>query len=303
MVETKLKYFLENVMSMTEVYQPLIIKTLLESGGVCSKTELAKILAQNDLSYIEYYKSILMKWPKRTLEKHNILKYDRKEMEFVLNKDYYKQENYKDELLICENKMKAWIFSRKNKVVIVDRESIRYKLLKNSKHKCQLCGIPSSLRHLEVDHIVPKSKANRYGKVKKGGILIDVDSEDNLQILCSKCNRGKRANDDTDFRNRNKLVRDKIPSLLKDAGKDPVIKILKNEKLLDALNEKLVEEHSEYIDGNRIEELADMIEVILAIAKQRGLNEDELMKIVAGKRESRGGFSRGYFYTNEKKKV
>jgi ATP adenylyltransferase len=65
--------------------------------------------------------------------------------------------------------------------------SIRYEVLKRAKFRCDLCGVPASERALEVDHIKPR---------KHGG----TDEPENLQALCWKCNSGKGASDDTDFR-------------------------------------------------------------------------------------------------------
>lgn len=51
---------------------------------------------------------------------------------------------------------------------------------------------------LDIDHIVPKAEAERkrgiwHGKVpNRKGTLIDIDDIENLQVLCEKCNRGKR---------------------------------------------------------------------------------------------------------------
>jgi hypothetical protein len=61
---------------------------------------------------------------------------------------------------------------------------------------CQACFCRN--RPLDVDHIVPREVARRNigiwkGKVpNKAGQLIDLDNLENLQLLCEKCNRGKR---------------------------------------------------------------------------------------------------------------
>lgn len=52
---------------------------------------------------------------------------------------------------------------------------------------------------MDVDHIIPSSKANKYGKIQKDGRWIDVNAIENLQALCFACNRGKRDTDTTDF--------------------------------------------------------------------------------------------------------
>ena len=65
--------------------------------------------------------------------------------------------------------------------------SVRYQVLVNAHHRCELCGIDASLRALEVDHIVPKS-------------LGGPDEIDNYQALCYKCNSNKGNRSDVDLR-------------------------------------------------------------------------------------------------------
>ena len=65
--------------------------------------------------------------------------------------------------------------------------AMRFKVLEAGGRRCALCGITSKDRALDVDHIVPHSK---------GG----PSTFENLQILCSKCNRSKGNRSHTDFR-------------------------------------------------------------------------------------------------------
>ena len=55
--------FLRDRMSMTAVYQPVIVLRLLERGGTASKADLAQALSAYDESVQEYYQRILMRWP------------------------------------------------------------------------------------------------------------------------------------------------------------------------------------------------------------------------------------------------
>lgn len=100
-----------------------------------------------------------------------------------------------------------------------------------------------------------------------------------------------------------KLVRDRIPEIIRSEGSNPRIPRLAGAELLSALQGKLAEELAEYHaasdDASRCEELADLIEVILALGRIHGRPEEALMKIVARKRENRGGFSQGYFYEGD----
>ena len=59
-----------------------------------------------------------------------------------------------------------------------------------------------------------------------------------------------------------KLVRDRIPEMIKKQGETPVLRILEEEEYLEALDRKLEEEIREYQEDKSLEELADVLEVI-----------------------------------------
>ena len=88
----------------------------------------------------------------------------------------------------------------------------------------------------------------------------------------------------------NKLVRDKIPAIIQASGKDCETEILSEEKYLPMLDEKLDEEVAEYHKDQNIEELADILEVLYAVAKARGYSEEYLHHVRVEKRKKRGGF-------------
>ena len=88
----------------------------------------------------------------------------------------------------------------------------------------------------------------------------------------------------------NKLVRDKIPELIVAQGDTPVTRILDDAEYAQALNLKLQEEVAEYLDGFCVEELADILEVVRAIIKSRGMTYDEVEQIRKSKNDERGGF-------------
>ena len=94
-----------------------------------------------------------------------------------------------------------------------------------------------------------------------------------------------------------KLVRDKIPKIIKDSGKTPITRILDDEEYLVELDKKLNEEIAEYQESKSLEEMADVIEVLFAICEARGHSVDELMKVRDAKREKRGGFERKIFWS------
>jgi predicted house-cleaning noncanonical NTP pyrophosphatase (MazG superfamily) len=93
-----------------------------------------------------------------------------------------------------------------------------------------------------------------------------------------------------------KLVRDRIPEIIRARGEEPIVHAISGEALLDALIAKLAEEGEELRSaaaGDRAEELADLMEVVRAIALHLTIDLQELEAIVASKREERGGFAGG----------
>ncbi|MBQ8325568.1 MAG: nucleoside triphosphate pyrophosphohydrolase [Lachnospiraceae bacterium] len=97
-----------------------------------------------------------------------------------------------------------------------------------------------------------------------------------------------------------KLVRDKIPEIIKNDGKKPVVQILSDEEYLTELDKKLNEEVAEYQADKSLEEMADIVEVLFAICEARGHSVEELMQMRETKREKRGGFKdRIYWVGNE----
>jgi predicted house-cleaning noncanonical NTP pyrophosphatase (MazG superfamily) len=89
----------------------------------------------------------------------------------------------------------------------------------------------------------------------------------------------------------NKLIRDRIPEIIEEAGKEYKIRELNDEEYLAKLKEKLQEEVDEYLESNKIEELADILEVIRALAITHREDIDSLETIRKKKQDSRGGFS------------
>ena len=87
-----------------------------------------------------------------------------------------------------------------------------------------------------------------------------------------------------------KLVRDKIPQIIRASGKECVTQILSHEEYLQKLDEKLDEELAEYQQSKSLEELADLLEVMGAVVSARGYTWEELETIRAQKCSKRGGF-------------
>lgn len=91
----------------------------------------------------------------------------------------------------------------------------------------------------------------------------------------------------------NKLVRDKIPEIIKADGRECETLIVAGEEKCKLLEDKLQEEVSEFLQDKNLEELADVMEVLFGLAEALGYSEEELLKSRDKKREERGGFKKG----------
>lgn len=89
-----------------------------------------------------------------------------------------------------------------------------------------------------------------------------------------------------------KLVRDKIPQIIRSKGQEPVIYVADADEYRIRLRDKLQEEVQEYlVSDNDREELADILEVLYALARQAGTDHGQLEDLRAAKAEKRGGFA------------
>jgi predicted house-cleaning noncanonical NTP pyrophosphatase (MazG superfamily) len=97
----------------------------------------------------------------------------------------------------------------------------------------------------------------------------------------------------------NKLVRDKIPQIIESKGKRFSAKVLNDEDYIKYLKEKAYEELDEYCaaetDGEAVEELADLLEVISALADHHGYSIEEVEAVRKDKAEKRGVFREKVF--------
>ncbi len=100
----------------------------------------------------------------------------------------------------------------------------------------------------------------------------------------------------------NKAIRDKIPEIIKESGKNCNVKVLSDEEFLIELDKKLGEELQEYYESKSVDELADIVEVIQRIATLRGTSLEEFERIRLEKVKKRGGFEKNLFLIDSEKK-
>lgn len=93
-----------------------------------------------------------------------------------------------------------------------------------------------------------------------------------------------------------KLVRDRIPDIIRESGREPDVRRVEGEELRKALKDKLVEEALELKDADDVSpEMADVLEVIDAIYEAYGISPLEVEKIRDNKRKERGAFKEGQY--------
>ncbi len=92
-----------------------------------------------------------------------------------------------------------------------------------------------------------------------------------------------------------KLVRDKVPDLIRASGRRSRVTTLSEDSYRCALMDKLREEVAELIAArtrdSTLEEAADVLEILAAIASEQGATLDTIGEIARTKREQRGGFA------------
>ena len=183
--------FIENDMRMSHIYQPLLIRMLLESGGASTLRDLALRFVTFNEAELQAMEKTLKKMPVQVLKNRGWVERDGDTVRLTVKPNDLKERS----MLIgaCERRLHEFIESRGEKIWdyrwLDDpvSGSLRFEILAASGQKCALCGISAKDRPLDVDHIVPRSKGGK-------------SSADNLQVLCSKCNRSKGNRDDRDFR-------------------------------------------------------------------------------------------------------
>jgi len=192
MTYEELRDFLTSKMRMSHIYQPLLIRSLLEAGGTATIRQMALSFLSQDESQIQYYEKRLKEMSVKVLSKHGVIS---KEGDLIklntVKLDFKQQAELKR---ICEEKLQRFVESRGLAIWdyrLLDTEpisdSLRFRVLKESGGRCALCGVTKNESPLDVDHIIPRSK---------GGETV----YENLQVLCAKCNRSKGNKDKTDFR-------------------------------------------------------------------------------------------------------
>lgn len=89
----------------------------------------------------------------------------------------------------------------------------------------------------------------------------------------------------------NKLVRDKIPEVIRAKGETPIFHVADEAEYWAKLKAKLAEETGEFVCDENINEIADVLEVLDAIIAYKKFDRAEIEEVKRKKFEERGGFT------------
>jgi hypothetical protein len=76
MTYDELADFIENRMTMSHVYQPVLIRSLVDAGGKATLRQLAQAFLVQDESPLLYYEDRIKKMPSPVLRKHGVVERD-----------------------------------------------------------------------------------------------------------------------------------------------------------------------------------------------------------------------------------
>ena len=192
-----LEEYITKRMQMSHIYQPVMLKVILENSGEASVDQIVSALLTYDQSQVEYYGKRTKQMVGKVLTKNGVvepIKSGRATKGYRLNSEALTEAQRASLIVKCDNSISDYLDKRGDRIWQHRASesgyvsgSTRYNVLKRAKYRCELCGAHETQVALHVDHIMPRSK---------GG----PDDLSNFQALCQTCNTNKRAEDDTDFR-------------------------------------------------------------------------------------------------------
>ena len=91
---------------------------------------------------------------------------------------------------------------------------------------------------------------------------------------------------------RRKLVRNKIPSIIKASGRKPVYRKADKNEVPALLYDKVIEELNEFVENPSAEEAGDIYEVLCALCHFHEIPMSKVHEASDTKRSSRGNFNK-----------
>lgn len=147
--------FLSNRMKMSHIYQPLLIRSLVDAGGSATLRQLATYFLSQDESQLLYYEKRIKEMPLKVLSKHKVVEADGELIHLSVQKLSLEQKAHIR--CLCEQKLQEYV--QKKGLGIWDYrllesdpvpDSLRFQVLKASGGRCALCGITKNDSPLDL---------------------------------------------------------------------------------------------------------------------------------------------------------
>jgi ATP adenylyltransferase len=156
----QLATFITKKMRMSHLYQPLMLRTLINKGGTASLHDIASAFLTHDESQIE----ITERMP--VLTRHQLVERDGDGYRLIPDVQQLSRQERDRLLRLCDEALETYTGRRGRNLYDHRRIALgnisgtaRYVVLKRAGFRCDLCGISAEERALEVDHILPRRHA------------------------------------------------------------------------------------------------------------------------------------------------
>lgn len=167
---TLLRDFIATAMQMSHVYQPVILRTLIDKGGKASVSEVAQALLAEDRAQIDYYREITKRMPGAVLRRRGVVDYQDGAYSIPGFDELTAAERH-ELIVLCHAKVDEFLerradpWSHRRKSAGYVSGTLRYEVLKRAAFRCELSGASAEDRALVVDRIVPPPvrSASRLG--------------------------------------------------------------------------------------------------------------------------------------------
>jgi ATP adenylyltransferase len=138
----RLAHFISHEMRMSHVYQPVMLREILQRGGAASVTDVARALLAEDRSQLEYYEQITKNMVGRVLTKNRGITEKDGEAYHLKNFDHLSKAEVVELVQLCDGKIADYLsirsdpWSHRRVSAGYIPGTVRYEVLKRARHRC-----------------------------------------------------------------------------------------------------------------------------------------------------------------------
>ncbi len=128
---------------MSHIYQPVMLKRLLEAGGISHQTDIARAILQYDQSQLEYYVKVTNNMVGRVLRNHGIVEKEGKRYSLA-GFDELTKSQVSELIALCDQRIGEYIGQRGDQIWAHRNHAegyisgtIRYEVLKRARYRCE----------------------------------------------------------------------------------------------------------------------------------------------------------------------